>query len=88
MELFSHLEGDEVCECPFGKLLCLRHPKIMQDMDGNIPYMFDCWANLLLLKTSMAELSNALCCYGFNAQNLSDGKSFSTETIRIYLRTV
>ena len=34
--------------------------KIMQHMNGNIPYRFDCWADpvvhLLLLKSSMCNL--------------------------------
>ena len=52
------VEGDEGCIDPTGKLLCLyKMPNILQHMYGNIPYMFDCWADsvdhLILLETSM-----------------------------------
>ena len=57
-------EGDEGCIGPSGKLLCLLQPlpppkKGMQNMHGNITYLFDFWADpfvhLLLLKSSMVE---------------------------------
>ena len=58
MELFS--ERDEGCIGPSGTLLCFWQTlKSMQHMHGNIPYMFDCQAHLvvhlLLLKSSMWE---------------------------------
>ena len=57
----SLVEGDEGCIDPSDKLLCSwQTKKIMQHMDGNIPYTFYCWADpgvhLLLLKSSMPML--------------------------------
>ena len=51
-------DGDEGYIGSSGKLLCLwQTQKIMEHMRGNIPYLFDFWADpfvhLLLLKSSM-----------------------------------
>ena len=54
----SLVEGDEVCVDPSGELLALPPKKVysIQLMYGNIPYMFDGWADpVVLLKTSMAN---------------------------------
>ena len=50
-------EGDESCSGPSGKLLCLRQNKKLQHMYGNIPYLFDFWADPSLL----LMLANNLC---------------------------
>ena len=40
-------EGQAGCSSPRHKRSCLCKPqKIMQHMQGNISYMFDCWGNL------------------------------------------
>ena len=54
------LEGDDGCIGPSGKMLrSWQPPKIMQHMQCNIPYTFDCWADpfvhLHLLKSSMTN---------------------------------
>ena len=57
----SLLEGHEGCIGPSGVSCCVYHnpEKIMQHMHGNIPYLFDFWANpfvhLILLRSYMAE---------------------------------
>ena len=41
--------------------VCQKPPKVMQNMHGNIPYMFDCWADPVAhrfpLKSSMLTLN-------------------------------
>jgi len=55
------VEGFEGCIGPSGMQLCLwqKSNRIMQHMHGNIHYMFDCWADLVVLllqlKTSLAK---------------------------------
>ena len=47
-------------EGPSGKLLCLWQPQKNRAAYGNIPYLFDFWADpfvhLLLLKSSMVKV--------------------------------
>ena len=67
----SLLEGDEGCIGPNGKRLCLRTTQevMQQHMHGIMPYIFDCWADLvvhlLLLKISMAKLFDQSTCTCF-----------------------